>query len=362
MAKDLKVKALPFLLDRSSPLSLSGQIADGIIRAIGCGYYGPGDRLPSLDQMAARLVVARQTIRVAVGTLVHRGVVVARRKIGILVLDPASKSFTAHVIHLRRCGPGYYFSTINARLTERLTGGRIRLSVIDLTPLKWRAAGAQVRAVFNGNRVDLAVIDGGSDELGKLCRSLAVPYLSVGNEPDPGATATLRIDDEKSLAALAARARKQGVRTVKVVGFCAEPTMNAFRRAGLETWLVEVSPKKRGDGLQTFEQAGYLAVKRMAAHPESLPDLLHFSDDYIARGGLMALAADGIKVPGQMRVSILSNRGYCPVFPVSLTRIENDPAAVGDSIADLVVELIKSGCRRHAAVTVSAGFVAGESL
>lgn len=358
------VKKLPFQLDRNSPSSLSTQIADGIIRAISSGYYRTGDRLPNLDEMAASLSVARQTIRVAVGNLVHRGAVVARRKSGIVVLDPGAKTFTTHVLHLRRGGAGYYFSAKNARLTERLTGGRIRLTVIDLSPDEWRAGMPQVKAVLDGNRIDLAVIDGMTDVVGELCRAHGVPYLEVGHQIDPGAVANVLIDSQKPLADLAAHARKQGVRSVQVVGFIPGTalTIAAFRKAGLEAGLLEVSVGPQSAGPEALEQAGYEAVRKFVARPKTLPDLIHFSDDYIARGGLMALAEAGIKVPGQLRVSTLSNRGYCPVFPVSLTRLETDPVAVGDHIADLVLELLKPGRKHRDPVIVCAEFVAGRSL
>lgn len=360
----MKAKPLPFVVERNAPVPLSTQIADGVVRAIGAGYYREGDRLPSLDEMSDRLSVARQTVRVAVGNLVRRGVVVARRKSGIVVLDPGGKTFTTHVLHLRRGGASYYFSAKNARLSERLSGGRIRLSVIDLSSDEWRSGMPQVKAVLDGNRVDLAVIDGVTDVVGELCRAHGVPYLDVGREIDPGAVATVLIDSQKPLADLVAHARKQGIRSVQVVGLHpgAAPTIAAFRKAGIEAGLLEVSLEKQIDGPEVFEKAGYEAVKTVVAHPESLSDLMHFSDDYIARGGLMALAEAGIKVPGQLRVSTLSNRGYCPVFPVSLTRLETDPVAVGDRIADLVMDLLRRGRKPRDTVIVRAELIAGRSL
>ncbi len=359
-------KPLPFQLDRHAPEPLSAQIAAGITRAIGSGYYRTGDRLPNLDDMAVSQGVARQTIRVAIGNLVRQGTVVARRKSGIRVLDPGGSTFTSHVLHLRRGGTSYYFSTRNARLTSRLTGGRIRLSAIDLSPDECRAGLPQVKAVLEGNRVDLAIIDGVTDVVGELCRKHEVPYLAVGHDRDPGALANLLFDSETPLAALAAHIRQRGVRSLRVVGFTPGilSIMAAFRRAGLEAnpWPVALKSKRRGGEPQAVEQAGYEALRSHLDHPDTLPDLIHFTDDYLARGGLMALAAAGIKVPGQLRVSTLTNRGYLPVFPVSLTRLEIDPVAVGDQVADLVVELLKSGRKHPDVVVVRAAFVAGESV
>ena len=66
---------------------------------------------------------------------------------------------------------------------------------------------------------------------------------------------------------------------------------------------------------------------------KDLPDLLLFSDDYVAFGGLVGLAACGIRIPDEMRVVTLSNVGFEPVFPVSLAQIRVDPRANGAAIA-----------------------------
>jgi DNA-binding transcriptional regulator YhcF (GntR family) len=357
-------KPLPFQLDRQAPEPLSAQIENGIVRAIGSGFYHAGDRLPSLDDMAAGLSVARQTIRVAIGRLVHRGAVVARRKSGILVLDPGRDTFTSHVLHLRRGGTSYYFSTKNERLASRLTGGRIRLSAVDLTDDECRAGMPQVKAVLDGNPVDLAIIDGMDPALEKLCRTHGVPYLAVGRTRDPGAMANLLFDDETPLAALAAYARKQGARSVLLVGRQrSEPAAAAiFRGAGLKTSLLSVRLKNRSGAPQDLEQACFLALRRWLGRSGRRPDLLHFMDDYLARGGLMALAAAGIKVPAQLRVSTLTNRGHHPVFSVSLTQLEVDPSAIGDRIADLAFDLLGTGRPRPDVVLKRASFIAGKSL
>src|SRR6187402_1024051 len=52
-------------IDRSGRLSLSEQIADGIRAAIREGRLAPGARLPSWNDLAAQLGVARGTVRTA---------------------------------------------------------------------------------------------------------------------------------------------------------------------------------------------------------------------------------------------------------------------------------------------------------
>ena len=70
---------------------------------------------------------------------------------------------------------------------------------------------------------------------------------------------------------------------------------------------------------------------------KNLPDLLFFSDDYVAFGGLVGLATCGIRIPDEMRVLTLSNVGFEPVFPVPLAQIRIDPRANGAAIAAKVL-------------------------
>ena len=79
------------------------------------------------------------------------------------------------------------------------------------------------------------------------------------------------------------------------------------------------------------------AVVGRFAGKRNLPDLLLFSDDYVAFGGLVGLAACGIRVPDEMRVLTLANVGFEPVFPVPLAQIRIDPRANGAAIAAKVL-------------------------
>ena len=76
--------------DLSVPLGT--QLFWQIRYAIATGAYQPGERLPTVREMAAALRVNANTIRSVYARLQDEGWVVARRKIGTVVADPPPRS------------------------------------------------------------------------------------------------------------------------------------------------------------------------------------------------------------------------------------------------------------------------------
>lgn len=73
-------------LDRTSPIPLYFQIAQGLQRAIESGALSPGDRLEAELELADRLGVSRPTVRQAVERLVQQGLVARHRGVGTVVV------------------------------------------------------------------------------------------------------------------------------------------------------------------------------------------------------------------------------------------------------------------------------------
>ncbi len=78
---------LNLLLDRSARIPLADQIRDGIAKAIDSGKLPPGARLPSWQDLASQLGVARGTVQVAYEKLAAAQLIVASRATGTRVAD-----------------------------------------------------------------------------------------------------------------------------------------------------------------------------------------------------------------------------------------------------------------------------------
>ena len=80
-------KPLPLKLDRSAKTPLVEQIRMGIGVAIERGVLAPGARLPSWQDLAAQLGVARGTVRAAYEKLSAAQLIVASRATGTRVAE-----------------------------------------------------------------------------------------------------------------------------------------------------------------------------------------------------------------------------------------------------------------------------------
>ena len=95
-------------------------------------------------------------------------------------------------------------------------------------------------------------------------------------------------------------------------------------------------PKSR-----TLETRPSSAIQRGGcASVTNPPDAIFFYDDYLAAGGLIALAATGLRVPEDIRIATLANKGLGPVWFKPLTRLEYDPVGNARLIGDYVLKLL----------------------
>src|SRR5215831_12865181 len=90
-------KLLQLELDRTAKTPLVEQIRNGISNAIETGVLASGARLPSWQDLAAQLGVARGTVRSAYGKLSTAQLIVASRATGTRVAARPSKAIQPHL-------------------------------------------------------------------------------------------------------------------------------------------------------------------------------------------------------------------------------------------------------------------------
>jgi DNA-binding LacI/PurR family transcriptional regulator len=91
------------------------------------------------------------------------------------------------------------------------------------------------------------------------------------------------------------------------------------------------------------------------------PDLVYFTDDYLARGGFWALEELGLRVPDDMKVVTLTNYGNAPFYPRPLTRIECNPYRNAASVARLVLRFLRTR-RFTGSVVEDVRYIRGETF
>ena len=368
---DSKKSSLPFAVDRHSAISLIDQVVDGFRRAIVAGRYPYGSTLPTLVEIASGLGVSMNVVRAAMKRLSGEGLVGARRGVGCVVNPKGMKLCLGRVVIVQMCGDeGYYFNVLAGAIRESLS--RDGYFVTGITVFR-RAGGAFDFSRLEMDlreRTDLVVLISDNAPAIALLSRLGVPFIVVGrNRAKPAAQCCLgcvREDFDAGMDAVAAECARAGVRSVLVVRAWRrrQETFAALRSAGIEAvdWRVPMMRSRYGriEGVQRAGMAAFAA--RLKNGRGWLPELLLFSDDDIlASGCLMALACSGVRIPEDVRVVTLSNKGLGPVYPRTLARLELDSASFGEVVARFVHGLL-SGAANAKAPVLSSVYIPGESF
>lgn len=338
--------ALTFRVDRLSAVSLTDQVAAGLRAAIRSGHFRTGDRLPSIRATAAALGVSQTVVRNAVKRLADSGDVVARPKSGIHVLRNGTAKWTRHVLFLQRSDT-YYFATRNRHFAELLDAEGVRVTAVWLDSREYNRGLPHVRTVLDTQSVGLAAVSGESAGIASLLRERGIPFVSI-LDPSPSAQAAgvLALDMHRAFTNLACHFADCAIRTAAVVSPAGTPpTMldDVFAEHGLQCQFFGSDSLLPGAGPDTIEQAGATAVRRILRQGPHVPDAVYFADDYACRGGLMALLEHGVRIPEDLQVVSLTNRGHTPSFIRPLTRLEMNPYAHAEAMEQLVLDALKTG-------------------
>lgn len=73
------------MIDPNSPIPIFRQIADKIRGDVASGVYRPGERVPSIRQTSAALVINVNTVQRAYEQLEREGLIVNKRGVGMIV-------------------------------------------------------------------------------------------------------------------------------------------------------------------------------------------------------------------------------------------------------------------------------------
>jgi GntR family transcriptional regulator len=79
-------------IDPNSPVPIFRQIADGLRGEVAAGVYRPGDRIPSIRQLSAALLVNVNTVQRAYEQLEREGLIVNKRGTGMIVATESASA------------------------------------------------------------------------------------------------------------------------------------------------------------------------------------------------------------------------------------------------------------------------------
>lgn len=349
---------LPFKIKHDATATLSDQIAGSLLAAIRSGYYGPGDRLPNIVQMAATLGVSDRIVRVAIKQLTDKGELLARRKHGIRVVATGEKAWRKHVLFIQFGESPVYYRR-HHRVEDILTADNIRV-----TPVRFGFSGYElnlqkVQTILDTQPVDLIILAGGGDDLVTAVERFRVPIVTVGGMFRSRRGLAHVEFDFYCADTLADYARTCQARQLTVLS-CLLPHLKELPAAcaarGLACEIIHRQPAVQT--AQEVEHTGLALMRELLQRPRP-PDFVYVTDDFLARGCLIALLEARVQVPEQLQFALLANRDNLPAFSRELTRLEIDPVADAEIIGDLVKTALQTGRREKTARVITPTLIQG---
>lgn len=341
-------------------------MADGLRSSIASGHYKSGDKLPNLHEIAAALNVSEIVTRRAVQLLTKEGLLNPRRGTGIAVCGTDAKTWRGHVLFIHWSGVEmHYHNVLSGVMVEQLHTANVLVSTLHVSVVDGANSFAKVRAEL-GHAISLAVIEGPAAELAPMLVERNIPFIQISQTSDfaPQAVRKLSVRHEAVLGAIRDHCLACGVRTVLQVAPVQGPALDigpTLTADGLTVDTLRTMSVPGMDYPEAVERGALRAMEHWLAARPKLPDLLWFSDDFVARGALLALSLRGIRVPDDVQVISWANKGHGPVFIKPLTRVEMDPKAHGALVTQCILEQLTGQPNGSAPVELAPTFIAGET-
>ena len=340
---------LPFVLDRHAREGLIEQTVSGMRMAIASGHYRIGERVPSLNEFVRLAKVSVKVPRVAYTRLVRDGWLQVRHGVGYTATSPDIPNWKGRILFvLWMIGYGQTVGQIARQ--KILTKAGYRCVSITLQDVS-RTSLASLESALE-EHYDLVVASNPREEMERVLEASGTPYVvsHVLRRKFPGPHCRgMFVEDRLAQTDLARAALKAGVRTAACVDFtdAHDGYAAALEKVGIsvERWRT---PVLDCDGkLEGVRRGAGEYFAKLIADRAKLPDLLVFTDDYVADGALFALAADGVRIPRDVRVVTLYNCGLGLSSPQEFARIECCyPPNLEKTIAFLLECLSGKGPRR----------------
>ena len=154
----------------------------------------------------------------------------------------------------------------------------------------------------------------------------------------------IRFSAEEAIGNFVQHCVRAGVKRVLQVRFDGNDTPDAkeaLAAKGIKSQWMTVPRMDRLGRYEGIERAAYNAFMDLSR--SAFPDVVLFWDDFVAQGALTAFLERGLKIPHDVKVVALSNRGLGPVYSEALTRFECDATETGEKVAAYVLGLLAKG-------------------
>ena len=369
------IKAPPFAIARRDGTTLTCQIEDGFRQAIETGFYKDGDFIPGYVELTRIFCVSIIIVRRALARLVADGLLHPQRGVGLRVCSkaPAKVGNVLVVTGGDSAAYRYYMASLVEHLRRHLAKSHFAMSRAIVPGRDGQEDLSELREALN-RHVNLVVLLDYSKGTEKLVAGAGVPYILVSPAPrSRKAAGYLEGDPAGAAAKIAEHCAACGARCVLLAEHVTEAGQHidpseleaTLRGRGMETRSIVVRIEQPNGNAALLLRAAIDNFTRLCAKGRVevdgyRPDMIVFLDDYLAQGALLAMTAAGIRVPEDVQVVTMANKGLGPVWLKPLTQFEVDAAAEAEILSDLVLRCLRDRGRQHTAKT-STTFIEGRT-
>jgi DNA-binding LacI/PurR family transcriptional regulator len=351
---------LPFKIKSKKGAKLTDQVVTGLRHAIRSGTFRTGDLLPTCKKMATQAGVSEIIIRHAVKRLADEGLLRVRTYPGTTV-----SSVRGHVLYLTWHDPTmYYHSALSSVVTERLRASSVLLRVTHISYEEAKKGFPDVQTDL-ARAISLAVVEGIANGVDELLESKGIPFIHfAAGRPSPLATRAVLMRHALVFPEIRDHCLACGVRNMLLMGIVPNDERDTqlaklLADAGVRCHMTALPPTAVPGTAEFNERQALTAMEAWLKRERQLPDLIWFSDDFVAQGALTAMANRGIRIPEDVQVISWANAGLGPVFIKPLTRVEMDPTQHGEAIATCVLEQLEGKRSGGKPVILSPVFIEG---
>ena len=347
---------MPFKINRALRDNIATQVTDGVRMAILSGVYKPGDLLPTVLEFAHGLGVSIRAPQAALRALTREGLVDPRPRLGTVVVGPKPSVFHGRVVIVNpNYNPVYYSSVLESRICGRLTdAGYLVTNIVAPIASEFNEDVAKER--YDVRRLEpelqqntkLVVLIGSLPHIEKVVSKTGTPFVVVGlNRPrTTGCAGYVMLDIGRAMDGVLARLRERKVQSLVQVSLKQSELMDAEALATACPKVEKFVIFPPGPPPVTQEQIVGLAMEAFAARYRTkadLPDAFLFTDDYLARGALLALLSAGFRTGRDVLVMTLSNGGITPIHPDPVDLLARDPARDAAVVSDAILAYLDTG-------------------
>ncbi|MBP5545267.1 MAG: GntR family transcriptional regulator [Kiritimatiellae bacterium] len=336
-----------FNTSRYAKAPLSRRLAEAIKDSIIHGKFKPGEALPPIRQLVEDCGRSAKVPRKALEILEAEGWTRPVRGVGSIVLDRGEdpQSSGRVLFYVRHTGLSNYGASLMAIIDAKLMAKGYKTFVINASSRSEALACRRLESRLREKWSLVALIGGGVEARGLVAKS-GHPFVLLGDggiPPDDSSSCVGRIgfSTGKALPHFVGECVRKNVKRVVQFVYChgSFDAAGALLEKGIATETFRIGRKSSP---AEVSRAAIVEMECILANG-ALPDLFLFTDDHIAQGGLVALAVAGIKVPRDVKVATHANKGFGPIWPMRLSRLEVDPVANGRALADAILAFLETG-------------------